>query len=131
MSTQDTSVKKSTRVKLIYQKKNFKIMIPSYLSTIERYYDKISFLTVQNIDVIRGVVTLPLSSTNLILCVFLYKVFVNGDMVQEVKGQGFLSQDWGGKAGIGMRSLNNNILITTYLFKMNSQRGKEFQAEAR
>nr|XP_058949529.1 uncharacterized protein LOC131777281 isoform X1 [Pocillopora verrucosa] len=29
------------------------------------------------------------------------RVFVNGDMVQEEKGQGFLSQDWGGKAGIG------------------------------
>ncbi|PFX19688.1 Fibropellin-1 [Stylophora pistillata] len=29
------------------------------------------------------------------------RVYVNGDMVQEEIGQGFLSQDWGGKAGIG------------------------------
>jgi len=29
------------------------------------------------------------------------RVFVNGDMREEVKGQGLLSLDWGGKAGIG------------------------------
>ena len=39
----------------------------------------------------------------------LFKVFVNGDMVQEEKGQGFLSQDWGGKAGIGKCSLDTKI----------------------
>ena len=36
-------------------------------------------------------------------CVPFLKVFVNGDMREEVKGQGLLSLDWGGKAGIGMK----------------------------
>ena len=32
---------------------------------------------------------------------FLLKVFVNGDFREEARGQGLLSLDWGGKAGIG------------------------------
>lgn len=32
---------------------------------------------------------------------FLLKVFVNGDLREEARGQGLLSLDWGGKAGIG------------------------------
>lgn len=37
------------------------------------------------------------------------KVFVNGDLQEEVKGQGLLSLDWGGKAGIGMDPRYSNM----------------------
>lgn len=32
---------------------------------------------------------------------FVLKVYVNGDLREEVRGHGLLSLDWGGKAGIG------------------------------
>ena len=38
-------------------------------------------------------------------------------MVQEEKGQGFLSQDWGGKAGIGMCSLDTKTNHAWRLFE--------------
>ena len=34
-----------------------------------------------------------------------FKMFLNGDLVAKGPGNGYLSQDWTGKAGIGMLSI--------------------------